>query len=158
MNYTSLSFAICVLLVLSCSKEQSVDWQVERQIINTLSSQIRIQLVHPQIDSVEYVIAPLDTLAFSGRCRDNGDGTGCGSNDFPEHISEEGEVSLVFDDLKLADYGIGTCDSIGKNIAIGLQRAISSSNFCGYSFDNENSNGLAVVIYHIDSTDYQWAR
>lgn len=144
--------------MISCSKEQSVEWHVERQVINTLNSSVRIQIVHPQIDSIEYVIAPLDTLAFSGRCRDNGDGTGCDSTDFPELISEEGEVSLVFYDSKLADYGIRTCDSIGKNIAIGLQQAISSSNFCGYSFDRENPDGRAIVIYHIDSTDYQWAR
>jgi len=158
MNYIGLSLAICVLLMFSCSKEQSVEWQVERQIINTLTRPVRIQIIHPRIDSIEYAIAPLDTLSFSGRCRDNGDGTGCDSNDFPELISEEGEVSLVFDDLKLADYGISTCDSIGKNIAIGLQQAISSNNFCGYSFDNQNPNGLAIVIYRIDSTDYQWAR
>lgn len=132
-----------------------------RAIANGLDAPVKL-LVFSNRDSFNAIIAPFDTLTYSGVCQ--GDELVCRVGWFSNSTTE---ITIVFEDGKRLMYTGNECDdTIGKNI--NLDQSTVTANglstgtrqpFCGYMlFPVSTLNFEPAIFYTIDSTDYSFAR
>lgn len=163
---------VYVLFAAGCSKELRVDQFGERWFVNTLAQEVRIEIRETDPDftdmrSVDYVIAPGDTLIVEARCLDVNDGGGdCDNYDYSDYVGAGrgfGTFRFVFADGKAADYSDYwvSCDSINKAPSMeygSLKRIPRDSVVCGWTRDRRYDPSVTELTYLIDSVDYNFAR